>query len=201
MIDFMIGRFFILAIIWIGQIHSVHALTFHTVVIDAGHGGKDGGCAWNGLVEKKICLDTALRLERALRAKGLRVIMTRRSDTFIDLEDRARLANRYSKAVFVSIHFNASKERSCSGMEVFYRSAKGKELAASILKKMNNNLKGINRGLSHNVFKVLTKTLMPAVLIECAYLSNLTEARRCANPVYRQELAESIAAGVLASKS
>lgn len=195
------GRFIIFAIIWTVLIHSAYALTFTTVVIDAGHGGKDGGCAWNGLVEKKICLDTAQRLERALKSKGLRVIMTRRSDTFIDLEDRARLANRYSKAVFVSIHFNASQERSCSGMEVFYRSAKGKKLAACILKKMDNNLKGVNRGLSHNVFIVLTNTLMPAVLIECAYLSNLAEARRCANSVYRQELAESIAAGIAASKS
>jgi N-acetylmuramoyl-L-alanine amidase len=197
----MIGRFIIFAIFWIGQIISADALTFDTVVIDAGHGGKDGGCAWNGLVEKKICLDTAQRLELVLKAKGLRVIMTRRSDTFVDLEDRARLANRYLKAVFVSIHFNASQVRSCSGMEVFYRSAKGKTLAACILKKMDNNLKGINRGLSHNVFKVLTNTLMPAVLIECAYLSNLTEARRCANSDYRQELAKSIAAGILASKS
>ena len=170
-------------------------------MIDPGHGGKDGGCAWNGLVEKKLCLDTALRLERMLKAKGLRVIMTRRSDIFIGLEGRARLANRYSKAVFVSIHFNASKIRSRSGMEVFYRSAKGKVLAASILRKMDNNLKGVNRGVSHNKFKVLTDTLMPAVLIECAYLSNLTEARRCASSAHRQELAESIAAGILAAKS
>ena len=117
------------------------------------------------------------------------------------LEGRARLANRYSKAVFVSIHFNASKIRSRSGMEVFYRSAKGKVLAASILRKMDNNLKGVNRGVSHNNFKVLTDTLMPAVLIECAYLSNLTEARRCASSAHRQELAESIAAGILAAKS
>ena len=197
----MIGRFFILIFLWVGLIQTARALSFNTVVIDPGHGGKDGGCAWNGLVEKKLCLDTALRLERMLKAKGLRVIMTRRSDIFIGLEGRARLANRYSKAVFVSIHFNASKIRSRSGMEVFYRSAKGKVLAASILRKMDNNLKGVNRGVSHNNFKVLTDTLMPAVLIECAYLSNLTEARRCASSAHRQELAESIAAGILAAKS
>lgn len=59
MVDFMMDRFMIFTILWMGLIHSVHALTFTTVVIDAGHGGKDGGCVWNGLVEKKICLDTA----------------------------------------------------------------------------------------------------------------------------------------------
>lgn len=197
----MIGRFLMLTFCWIGLIQSIHALTFDTVIIDAGHGGRDGGCAWNGLVEKKLCLDTVLRLERLLKAKGLRTVMTRRSDTFLDLGDRARLANRYSRAVFVSVHFNASKIRSRSGMEVFYRSSKGKALAASILRKMDNNLKGVNRGISRNNFKVLTDTLMPAVLIECAYLSNITEARRCASSAYRQELAISIASGILAVKS
>lgn len=197
----MMSRWLLLVFFWLGLNQTALALTFNTVVIDAGHGGKDGGCAWNGLVEKKICLDTALRLERILKAKGLRVVMTRRSDVFIDLEDRARLANRYSKAIFVSIHFNASKLKSRSGMEVFYRSANGKVLASSILRKMDNNLKGLNRGVSHNDFKVLTATSMPAVLIECAYLSNLTEARRCATSAHRQELAQSIAAGILATKS
>jgi N-acetylmuramoyl-L-alanine amidase len=197
----MMSRWLLLVFFWLGLNQAALALTFNTVVIDAGHGGKDGGCAWNGLVEKKICLDTALRLERILKAKGLRVVMTRRSDVFIDLEDRARLANRYSKAIFVSIHFNASKLKSRSGMEVFYRSANGKVLASSILRKMDNNLKGLNRGVSHNDFKVLTATSMPAVLIECAYLSNLTEARRCATSAHRQELAQSIAAGILATKS
>lgn len=143
-------------------------------------------------------MDTALRLESALKAKGLRVIKTRRSDTFVDLEDCARLANRDSNAVFVSIYFNASQVSLCSG---FYWSAKGKALAAAIVKQMDNSLKGISRGLSHNIFKVFTDTLMPAVLIECAYLSNLIEAKRCANSGYRQELAKSIAAGILASKS
>jgi N-acetylmuramoyl-L-alanine amidase len=193
-------RFILLALLCISLVHSAQALSFNTVVIDAGHGGKDGGCAWNGLVEKKLCLDTALRLEKVLKAKGLRVIMTRRSDVFLDLDARARLANQYSKAVFVSIHFNASKIRSRSGMEVFYRSANGKVLASSILRKMDNNLKGLNRGVSHNDFKVLTATVMPAVLIECAYLSNLTEARRCATAYHRQELAVSMAAGILAAR-
>lgn len=201
MMETMIRQCLFWVLLCFSLVSSAQALTFNTVVIDAGHGGKDGGCVWNGLVEKKICLDTALRLERVLKAKGIRVIMTRRTDVFIDLEHRARLANKYSKAVFVSVHFNASKIRSRSGMEVFYRSAKGKVLAASILKKMDINLKGVNRGISSNNFKVLTATTMPAVLIECAYLSNYTEARRCATSTHRQELAQSIASGILATRS
>lgn len=180
---------------------AAQALTFGTVVIDPGHGGKDGGCVWNGLVEKKLCLDTAQRLERLLKAKGLRVIMIRSSDVHVELEDRASIANRHSKAVFVSIHFNASRDRSISGMEVFYRSASGRKLAGNILRRMDQNLKGVNRGLFYGDLRVLRSTLMPAVLIECGYLSNRTEAQRCGTAAHRQELAESIASGIIASRS
>ena len=76
---------------------SVQALTFNTVVIDPGHGGRDGGCVWNGLIEKKLCLDTALRLEKILKARGLRVVMTRRTDVDVDLDRRAVIANNAAR--------------------------------------------------------------------------------------------------------
>jgi len=179
---------------------STHALSFSTVVVDAGHGGKDGGAAWNGLVEKKLCLDVAQRLERVLKTKGLKVVMTRRSDTFVDLDDRAGLANRQPKSIFVSIHFNASRKTSISGIEVFYRSARGGTLARSILRSMDRRLTGVNRGVFHSDFKVLRATLMPAVVIECGYLSHKTEAKRCGTATHRQAIAEAIAAGVLAAR-
>ncbi len=190
----------VLAILCLGC-PLARALSFGTVVIDPGHGGRDGGCVWNGLVEKKLCLDTAQRLERLLKAKGLRVIMTRRTDVHVELEDRAATANRNSKAVFVSIHFNASRDRSISGMEIFYRSASGKKLAGNILRRMDQNLKGVNRGLFRGDLSVLRRTLMPAVLIECGYLSNQTESKRCGTVAHRQGLAESIASGILASRT
>ncbi len=176
------------------------ALSFGTVVVDAGHGGKDGGAAWNGLVEKRVCLDVALRLERLLKARGLRVVMTRRTDRFVELGDRARLANRYGRSVFVSVHFNATRRTSVSGLEVFYRSARGKILARSILRSMDRRLTGVNRGLFQKDLKVLRDTAMPAVVVECGYLSNRTEARRCGSPAHRQAIAEAIAAGILAAR-
>lgn len=179
---------------------AAQALTFNTVILDAGHGGKDGGAVWNGLVEKRLCLDTTQRLERLLKAKGMRVIMTRNSDRFVELSDRARHANRYSKSVFVSVHFNASRKTSISGMEVFYRSTRGRTLAASVLRSMDRRVTGLNRGLFHRDFKVLRSTSMPAVVVECGYLSNKTEARRCATPAHRQALAEAIAAGIMAAR-
>lgn len=177
------------------------ALSFTTVVIDAGHGGKDGGCVHNGLIEKKLCLDLALRLERVLKSKGLRVVMTRRTDSFVALEDRAAIANRQKNALFVSLHFNGSNNKSISGMEVFYRSNGGKALAAKILRSLDVNCKGVNRGIFYQDLKVLRATRMTAVLVEGGYLSHKTDASRCATAYHREELAKAIAKGILAARS
>lgn len=177
------------------------ALNFSTVVIDAGHGGKDGGCVWNGLLEKRLCLDVAKRLESELKERGLRVVMTRRTDTFVELDERAEIANRYARSVFVSIHFNACRTTDISGMEVFYRGSAGKTLAKAILRSMDKRLTGSNRGVSYGNLKVLRSTLMPAVLVEAGFLSNKKEARRYADPDRRQALAEAIASGIVAARS
>ncbi len=190
----------LLIIGWISQVPA-RALGFNTVVIDAGHGGKDGGCVHNSLIEKRLCLDVALRLEKALKARGMRVVMTRRTDRYVELSDRAAIANKYSRALFVSIHFNACRDRSVSGMEVFYRSSAGRSVASKILNSMDANLKGVKRGVFYKDLKVLRATRMTAVLVEGGYLSNKTEARRCADPDHRQEMATAIARGIMATRS
>ena len=177
---------------------SVHALTFSTVVIDAGHGGKDGGAVWNGLIERNLTLDVAKRLDVILRARGLRTVMTRKTNSTVELSTRAAIANRHRSSVFVSIHFNASRNRSVSGIETFYRSSRGRELAASVQRSLDRNVTGINRGIANADLKVLRETRMPAILIECGFVSNKTEARRCGSSAHRQQLAQAIASGILA---
>ena len=196
------ARTFVLLLVLLGLLPgAAKALTFGTVIIDAGHGGHDGGCVHTGLVEKRLCLDVAKRLETVLKKRGLKVVMTRRTDSFVPLGDRTAIANRNSRSVFVSIHFNASLNRAISGMEIFYRSDRGKVLARSVLRSMDNRLVGKNRGLKHGGFKVLRSTLMPAIVIEAAYLSNKTEAVRYGqSTANRQALAEAIAAGILAAR-
>lgn len=189
----------VLAALWVMPL-AVHALSFSTVVLDAGHGGKDGGAAWHGLVEKRLCLDVAQRVERILKKRGLRVVMTRRTDTFVELDGRARIANRYSRSVFVSIHFNACRRTSICGLEGFYRSSRGKVLAGSILRSLDRRVPGNNRGLYNRNLKVLRSTEMPAAVIECGYISNRAEARRCGSPAHRQAIAEAIASGILAAR-
>ncbi|MFZ2277269.1 MAG: N-acetylmuramoyl-L-alanine amidase [Prosthecobacter sp.] len=175
-------------------------LRFSAVVIDAGHGGKDGGSVWNGLVEKKLCLDVAKRVETALKARGLKTVMTRRTDTFVELERRARIANRVPSSVFVSIHFNGSRKTIISGGEVYYRSPRGKRIATAISRSIKSKVTGGTRGIFHGNYKVLRETEMPAVLVECGYLSNKREALRCADPAHRQKLADAIVSGLLAAR-
>ncbi|WP_395751458.1 N-acetylmuramoyl-L-alanine amidase [Prosthecobacter sp.] len=180
---------------------SAEPLRFSTVVIDAGHGGKDGGSAWNGLIEKKLCLDVARRVETGLKSNGLKTLMTRRTDAFVALEQRARIANRVSSSVFVSIHFNGSRKTSIAGSEVYYRSPRGKAIATSLGRSLKSGVPGATRGVFYGDYKVLRETDMPAVLVECGYLSNKREARRCADPVHRQKLADAIIRGLLAVRT
>ena len=177
---------------------AAEPVLFSTVVIDAGHGGKDGGSVWNKLVEKKLCLDVAKRVEAALKSSGLKTVMTRRTDTFVELEQRAHIANRISSAVFVSIHFNGSRKTSISGAEVYYRSTRGKTFALAVNRSIKSRVPGGTRGIYYADFKVLRETQMPAVLVECGYISNKRESRRCADPSHRQELADAIVSGLLA---
>src|SRR5207248_5396346 len=86
--------------------------TFTTVVVDAGHGGKDNGAYRRyGPPEKMVALDVAQRLERKLHESQLKTVMTRSSDVFIPLDDRVSVENSQKNAIFVSIHFNDSRRR------------------------------------------------------------------------------------------
>src|SRR5213082_3689352 len=97
--------------------------TFSTVVVDAGHGGKDSGAYRRyGPPEKMIALDVAQRLNSKLRESQLKTVMTRNSDVFIELNDRVAIENAQKNAIFVSIHFNDSRRHKIRGFETYYHS-------------------------------------------------------------------------------
>src|SRR5947208_7175896 len=111
--------------------------TFSTVVVDAGHGGKDSGAYRRyGPPEKMVALDVAQRLNRKLRESQLKTVMTRDSDVFIELNDRVAIENAQKNAIFVSIHFNDSRRRGIRGFETYYHSGASSELANSIQQKL-----------------------------------------------------------------
>src|SRR2546428_8123082 len=167
------------------------------VVIDAGHGGYDrGGIPRQRIAEKTINLDVAQRLRAVLEAVGYRVIMTRNRDAFVPLSARVAIANSYRNAVFVCIHFNAAPRVSANGIETYFYSRESLPLASAIHYYVARGAPSPNRGVRRRGYYVLRKTAVPAVLVECGFLTNPNEGQYALSPSYRQKLAEEIAAGV-----
>jgi N-acetylmuramoyl-L-alanine amidase len=168
-----------------------------TVVIDAGHGGFDrGGIAGQRVNEKTMNLDVAQRLKAVLQSYGYRVVMTRDSDVFIPLGTRVAIANQYRDAIFVCVHFNATPRRSASGIETYFYSSQSLALASAIHYYVAGGAPSANRGVRRRGFYVLRNTRIPAVLVECGFLTNPTEAQYAQNSAYRQKLALEIAHGI-----
>jgi N-acetylmuramoyl-L-alanine amidase len=168
-----------------------------TVVIDAGHGGHDrGGIPGQRISEKDMTLDVAQRLRNVLAASGYRVVMTRDSDVFVPLGTRVAIANSYSNAIFVCIHFNATGRAGASGIETYFYSRDSLPLASAIHYYVTGGAPSANRGVRRRGYYVLRKTAIPAVLVECGFLTNPTEGAYAQTASYRQKLADEIAAGV-----
>lgn len=176
------------------------AARFSTVIIDPGHGGKDKGAYWGGLRESTLNLKVAQHLEGLLKKRGIRTVMTRRSDVFVSLGSRAAISNRYRSAVFVSIHFNASKNRAIKGAETFYWGERGRIIAGAIQRRLPSRLKTVNRGAKRHGFTILVQTRCPAVLVECGFISNTRERGRCATVWYQQTAARAIYDGLMACR-
>ncbi len=193
---------------------------FPTVVLDPGHGGKDDGARAHGLVEKNLSLDVALRVEKILKPFNFPVIVTRRDDTFISLEERTAVANRLESAIFVSIHFNHAPDRSSTGVETFYASQKippeaewtwvgffnkpevaapddGETLAGFIQAALVMRTDAVNRGIKGRELYVVRHTRCPAVLVEGGFINNPLEAQLISNGEYRERLARAVAEGIM----
>lgn len=170
---------------------------FTTVVIDAGHGGKDSGAVSrkNGAVEKTMALDLAQRVRQELGG-SFRTVMIRDSDTFVDLDQRVRQADRYGNGVLVSIHLNSCGSR-CAGPETYYWRVDSYTLA----KRVQMNLSSVtdqhnSRGLVRRRLRLTRNPSIPCILVECGYISNSREARQLADSGYRGKLARAIASAI-----
>jgi N-acetylmuramoyl-L-alanine amidase len=172
--------------------------SFTTVVVDAGHGGKDNGAFRRfGGAEKNATLDVATRLAAKLRESQFRVVMTRSSDVFIPLDERAAISNRQSNAVFVSVHFNDSGRRGIRGFETYYHSPVARNLAYRIQQQLMTLPGAVNRGVKTANFRVLRKAAYPAVLVECGFLSNRNEGAGARSASRRDDLADKIAEAIV----
>ncbi len=176
---------------------SAQARNFRTVVIDPGHGGHDKGGQWGLVYEKHLALDIATRLENEVKKRGFRTVMTRRSDYFISLPERVRIASRYSDAIFVSVHTNYTWKQGVSGLETFYHSQQSRSLASYVHSGMMSKVRAVNRGVKFARFYVIRNTTCPSILVEGGFVSNPNERGRMKSAWFRQALAEGIAEGIV----
>jgi N-acetylmuramoyl-L-alanine amidase len=173
------------------------SLRAHVVAIDAGHGGRDPGAIGpTGLVEKDVVLDIAQRVRELLVRAGVRVIMTRETDAFVELADRPRMARQQGATVFVSIHANASTRAAANGSETYYLTPQSQVLAQMVQEELGRIQGLANRGTKTANFLVLRESDVPSVLVEVAYVSNVDEEARLRQHAFRQRLAEAVSRGV-----
>ncbi len=176
------------------------------ICVDAGHGGTDPGATGvSGAKEKDINLAMALLLAEDLEQAGLKVMMTRTTDTYPALQERADMANAAKASLFVSIHNNAHANCDVCGTETFYAgtntsySTEGKLLAEAIQRKLVEALETNDRGAkTHwNRLVVLSQTSMTAVLTEVGFMTNAAEEAALLSSAYQETAAQAIADGIL----
>ncbi len=189
-----------------------------TIVIDAGHGGVDGGAKSKEALEKELTLQLALRLQKVLEENGFPTVMTRTDDTYLSLEERVAIANAVKgPSLFVSVHFNRGSAGYINGIETYYAKAKvpgeeewrwvgffnddgrldtGEELAAEVQQELVKKTGARDRGIRPSRFYVTRFTRAPAVLIEAGFLTNRMEAALLRDEAYHQRLANGIAKGI-----
>ncbi len=178
--------------------HRPGPMGFHTVIIDAGHGGKDPGAIsrTTGDREKTLAMDTAKRLARKLEG-SFRTVFIRSGDTFVDLDDRVAMASQRDGAILVSLHYNASPNSGVAGPETYYWRVDSHGLATRIQRGLESlSPRRGSLGLRRRRLRLTRNPQVPCVLVEFGYLSNPTDARRCADPSMRERFAEVVAQAI-----
>jgi len=191
-----------------------------TFVIDAGHGGEDGGAsADDGTMEKSLNLEISSALALIFELNGNDVRMTRTEDTLLydyynelenykgkkkiyDLKNRVRIAKEYSDPIFISIHMNKFSDKRYSGLRVYYskNNEKSYNFAASVQKNYATYVKKDDKTAVYKAdssIYVLNNLDCPAMLVECGFLSNDNEVEMLKSPEYRRSICLVIATGVL----
>lgn len=169
-----------------------------TIILDAGHGGIQSGCEFDGVLEKDITLSIVLLLQEKLESKGVTVILTRDADEDVSLSRRSEIANSAGANCFVSIHCNSYEDDlSIKGFECYhYQSAESKDLAEAITLSADNYMIPTRKTKEEN-YAILRDTSIPAVLIEAGFMSNAQERKQLLSLKHQELLAEAIASGIL----
>ena len=198
---------------------AVSNIVTNTIILDAGHGGEDGGAIGiSGSKEKDINLKIVLKLKQKFLESGFNVIMTRETDTMLcapnqqkkkkitDLKNRVGVALKNNDAIFLSIHMNHYEDMKQKGAQVFYsvNSPISEEIAGTIQKELKDVTDKNNRREIKPAGKeiyILDKIKIPACLIECGFISNPTEEQLLLSDSYQDKIVEAIVNGIIKYKS
>ena len=187
-----------------------------TVIIDAGHGGEDcGAIGKNGVYEKDLNLQIAVEIGNMLAEKGYDVVYTRTDDALLylpeenikgirkisDLKNRCKIASEYKNAIFISIHMNSFGDSKYSGLQVYYseNDSAARTLAESIQRSVTDALQPSNKRVikrGEGIY-VLENIYIPAVLVECGFLSNVEECEKLSEKEYQKQLSFRIVCGII----
>jgi N-acetylmuramoyl-L-alanine amidase len=170
------------------------------ICIDPGHGAHNIGGRAFGVEEKVIALQVSLALRDKCQAAGAKVVMTRTTDVFIELDERCEIANRNRCDLFISIHANIAPNSSdVQGFEAFYHpnSRSGEAFARNLIASYDKMTDSPNRGAKERVLRVVDKTKMPAVLFELGFLSNREEGQRLASADYQKSMVQALFNGIV----
>jgi N-acetylmuramoyl-L-alanine amidase len=175
-----------------------------SVLVDAGHGGKDPGAVQGNAQEKEINLAISKAIVATLKARGIRVLETRTTDHFVSLDERVSAANDGNVDLLVSIHANSAASKSARGVEGFYpnegtaRSRESERLAADLCARIAKVAGTPSRGSKRDPrgLRVLKASTMPAVLLELGFLTNSEDKRLLLDPKWRSGVATAIADGI-----
>ncbi len=173
--------------------HKPGPKNFSTVIIDAGHGGKDSGAIVNGVSEKKLALDIARKLKEKLRG-SFKAVFIRNGDYFVSLDGRVNATKKFDDAVLVSIHLNHSSTSYVRGPETYYFRVDSYSLA----KRMQQAMAAVSpieksRGLVRRRLRLTRNPQIPSVLVEIGYLSNSSERSLLSQASYRDQMATALA--------
>ncbi len=171
------------------------------IIIDPGHGGVDGGCVFDNIVEKDINRLIAAQVVARLREMGYQAELARQGDEFVNVLERVETANRKDALLYVSIHQNSCEDRSVRGIETWYDGSDTAKdsgrLAQLIQQETVRETDAVSRELvSESDLCVTSKSSMPACLIETGFLSNREEREKLVTKEYRDKLADGIAGGI-----
>ena len=182
------------------------------VILDAGHGGKDGGASSeSGIQERDLVFAITKKVESYLRGQGIKVKLTREDEADLaseearnrkaeDLKNRIDLINETEQAILVSIHANATTNNSWSGAQTFYDPKKdeNEQLAICIMNSFQKNLEMTRSPQATSQLYLLKHSEVPATLVEIGFLSNAEEAAKLGDEAYQEQVAYAIYEGVSA---